>query len=249
MTIRIGLSGTTGKMGQAVSSSISNQHNEFALVASLPKHAEEIHLVKLMQLTDIVIDFSAPEALDAIVPAAITAKVKLLVGTTGLEHKHFALLEGAASHIPVLYAPNTSISACLLTSLAGKVAKILPEFDVEIIDKHHKYKKDAPSGTAIAIGQSVALNRKQIFEQVANFDRTKHPVHKQGEIGFSSIRAGEIIGEHEVFFVNQDEMFTLGARALSRQVFAEGALFAAKWLNSQNNNGLYSMQDVINILD
>lgn len=247
MTINIGLHGASGRMGIAVAEAISRQSDKFSLVTKFTRVQTNNKLLDFCLAVDVIIDFSVADALINLLEAATTANRKIVIGTTGLSNVHVQAMEKAAKYIAVLYAPNTSIGANLVIEIAGKMSKILGDYDVEISDIHHRYKKDAPSGTALAIGQNIAKNRERKFEEVAVFDRVGKGSRQNGDIGFSSLRAGGICGEHEVIFAGSSEVITISARALSREVFAEGALFAARWLNSVVKPGLYSMQDALKI--
>ena len=247
MTIKIGLHGSSGRMGIAVTDAILRQNDKFSLAKTFTRFEDVNQLLDFFLAVDVIIDFSAADALQNILKIATKANRKIVIGTTGLSNIHIQLIKEAAQSIAILYAPNTSIGANLIIELAGKMSKILADYDVEIIDTHHRYKKDSPSGTALAIGQSIAKNRQQKFEDTAVFDRVNKGARRKGEIGFSSLRSGGICGKHEVIFAETSEVITIGSEALTRDVFAEGALFAAKWLNSVVTPGLYSMQDVLKI--
>ena len=244
-TVKIGLMGAAGRMGQSIKGLIDSRSDKFQLAASLNSKHDADELLKFCQASDVIVDFSSANILGALTKAAANCNTNMVVGTTGLEDKHFAYLQEAATQVAVLYAANTSIGANLVAMLAAQSAKILKEYDVEIIEAHHRHKKDAPSGTALMIGQKIAEARKLDFQANAVFDRAnKAAIRTQGEIGFSSIRAGGIYGEHEVMFAGDNELVTIGCRALSRLAFAEGALIAAQWI-SDKPPGLYSMQDVL----
>lgn len=264
MTINIGLHGASGRMGTAVTEAISRQSDKFSLVAKFtrsinneqavnnnsailaPKNYSD-QLLDFCFAADVIIDFSAADALKNLLESAVGTNKKLVIGTTGLSASHVQLMEEAAEFIPILYAPNTSIGANLLIEMAGKISKILNDYDVEIIDIHHRYKKDAPSGTALAIGRNIAASREQKFEDVAIFNKINKEIRQKSDIGFSSLRLGNICGEHEVIFAGDNEVITISSKALTRSVFADGALIAAKWLNSVLVPGFYSMQDIFKI--
>jgi 4-hydroxy-tetrahydrodipicolinate reductase len=242
MTIKIGLHGANGRMGIALQAAIA-ENNNFSLGGTFARANDDLDM--FCSSCEVILDFSVSEALPNLLTYAKKHRKKILIGTTGLDESHISQMEEVARIIPVLHAPNTSIGANLVIEMAGKLAKILDNYDAEIIDLHHKYKQDAPSGTALVIGRNIAASRGQKLEDVAVFDRSNQEGARiHNEIGFSSIRAGSIWGEHEVIFAGAHEIITVGARALSRQVFADGALFAAKWLNSAKP-GLYSMKDVL----
>ena len=245
--IKIGLHGASGRMGTAVTEAISRQSDKFDLVTKFSKHSNNSALLDFCLPADIIIDFSAPDALGSLLKVSSQTDKKVVIGTTGLSSTHIKEIEKASKSIAILYSPNMSIGANLLIEMAGKISRILEDYDVEIIDIHHKHKKDSPSGTALAIGQNIAKHRDQKFEKVAVFDRVNKGIRNDGDIGFSALRSGGIWGEHEVIFAGSTEVITIGSRALSREVFANGALFAARWLNSITKPGLYLMQDIFKI--
>jgi 4-hydroxy-tetrahydrodipicolinate reductase len=194
----------------------------------------------------VALDFSVPAAVAAHAEACAAAGVPLLVGATGLDAAALESLRRAARAIPVLLAPNTSVGVGLLAELSGIAAAALgPDYDVEIHESHHRMKRDAPSGTALRLGEIIAGSRGQTLEQAAVYDR--HGVHaprEPGSIGFSVLRAGDIVGEHTVVFAGAGERLELTHRATDREVFARGALRAAEWLSGRPP-GTYGMQDVL----
>jgi 4-hydroxy-tetrahydrodipicolinate reductase len=193
---------------------------------------------------DVVIDFSQPEATTANLRACRVAKKPLLIGTTGFPPELDASFIEAARDIPVLVAANTSVGVSLLTELVRACAHALPpEFDIEIVEAHHREKKDAPSGTALALGRAAAKARGHELADVAVTNRAAGALRAAGDIGFSVIRGGDIIGEHTVLFTAPGEQLTLSHRATDRAIFARGALRAAAWLAVQPA-GLYDMQHV-----
>ena len=244
--IKIGLCGANGRMGRAIQALIKDKGDKFILVATLSSEYTNSDLAEFCNDSDVIIDFSNVSSLEKLTKAAILSKTNLMVGTTGLEDKHFTYLKELSKHVAVLYAANTSIGANLVAMLAAKSAKILKGYDVEIIEAHHRHKKDAPSGTALMIGQQIADASGIDFKTNAVFDRANKGLRQIGEIGFSSIRGGGILGENEVIFADDNEVVTIGCRALSRLAFAEGALFATEWL-SNKKAGFYSMQDVLRL--
>ena len=245
--INIGLHGASGRMGAAVTEAIARQSDKFDLVTKFSKHRNNYTLLDFCLASDIIIDFSSADALENLLKVSTETDKKLVIGTTGLSSTHLKEIEKASKSIAILYSPNMSIGANLVIEMAGKISRILEDYDVEIIDIHHRHKKDSPSGTAIAIGQNIAKHREQKFEEVAVFDRVNKGIRKDGDIGFSALRSGGIWGEHEVMFAGSTEVVTIGSRALSREVFANGALFAARWLSSITEPGLYLMQDIFKL--
>lgn len=194
---------------------------------------------------DVLVDFSAPEALRASLDRAISAGVPLLVGTTGLIEEHEALIADAALTIPILRAPNTSLGVALLSDLVERAARVLgPEaWDIEIVEAHHKRKADAPSGTALHLGAAADQGRGGGSPVERGRDGTGLK-RSAGAIGYSAIRGGTVAGDHDVMFLGPDERLILSHRAESRAIFARGALAAARFLKGKPP-GLYSMRDVI----
>jgi 4-hydroxy-tetrahydrodipicolinate reductase len=227
--VRIALFAPDGRMGKAI----------LAAIASEPGfEVENDH-------GDVLIDFSAPEALRASLDRAVSAGVPLLIGTTGLIDEHDALIAEAAKAIPILKAPNTSLGVALLADLTERAARILgPEaWDIEIVEAHHNKKADAPSGTALHLGASANRGRGGDAQAERGRDGTGLK-RQQGAIGYSAIRGGTVAGDHDVMFLGPEERVILSHRAESRAIFARGALAAAKFLQGKPA-GLYSMRDVI----
>jgi 4-hydroxy-tetrahydrodipicolinate reductase len=196
----------------------------------------------------VALDFSLPEGLAAHTQACLERGVPLLVGVTGLDAAARALLESAAQRIPVLMAANTSVGIAVLTHLLGiATAALGADYDAEIGEAHHRGKRDAPSGTALALGEAVARARGESLSDLAVFDRhgASGP-RKPGSIGFAVVRAGDLVGEHTVTLAAAGERIELIHRATDRMVFARGALRAARWLIGRPA-GLYGMRDVLGL--
>ena len=192
---------------------------------------------------DVAVDFSQPSVTAANLAACVAAGKPLLIGTTGLPLQLGEDIERAARHIALLVAPNTSLGVTVLLELVKRAAQALPaDFDIEIVEAHHRMKKDAPSGTALALGRAAASGRGQDFAQVAVTDR--NGARRSGDIGFAVVRGGDIVGDHNVIFAGTGEQVQLLHRATDRNVFARGALTAAQWLHSQAP-GQYHMRDII----
>jgi 4-hydroxy-tetrahydrodipicolinate reductase len=195
---------------------------------------------------DVMIDFSSPAATAANLAACARAHVAALVGTTGLGADAEAAAQSAAARVPVLIAANTSVGVTLLAELVRAAARALPaEFDIEILDAHHRAKVDAPSGTALALGRAAADGRG-IDHDAARLPIDRNGPRREGGIGYSVVRAGDIVGEHEVVFAAAGERVVLGHIATDRSLFARGALRAADWLAIQPP-GRYSMVDFLGI--
>lgn len=194
---------------------------------------------------DVLVDFSAPDALRASLDRAVSAGVPLLIGTTGLIDEHEALIADAAKIIPVLRAPNTSLGVALLADLVERAAAVLgpDQWDIEIVEAHHNKKADAPSGTALHLGEAADKGRGGNSPDERGRDGTG--LRRQaGAIGYSAVRGGTVAGDHDVMFLGPDERLILSHRAENRMIFARGALAAASFLKGKPA-GFYTMRDVI----
>ena len=257
MTVKIAIAGAKGRMGEnLIKSGLSNKNTNIVGVFDV-EAIDKIFLNKFglpentrvsreesFKEADVVIDFTSPKALFSFTESAVSNNTCLVVGTTGLEKDHFKLLEQAGNSTKVFYAPNMSFGVNSFFNLARKAASHLKNFDIEIIETHHRYKKDAPSGTAIKLGEEIAEELNYTKDQF-NFDRqTNIQERKNKEIGFSSIRGGNIPGEHKVIFHGDNESVELTHKAYNRKIFSDGAIDAAIWLSTKEN-GLYSFRDMI----
>lgn len=235
---KIFIFGKSGRMGQEICSLLSTHS-----LAECCGGRSSIGNEGLVSDADVLIDFSVPQAIPYILELAVDQKKPLVIGTTGLTAEHMAAIKKAADHIPIIQASNTSLGIALLSKISMEVARVLDEsFDIEISETHHRNKIDAPSGTALTLGESVAKGRGLGFDRnVTNPDRRGQ---RGTDIGFSVRRGGGVVGDHTVAFIGQDEMIELSHRGLSRRLFAQGAVKAALWL-SNRPTGLYSMADVL----
>jgi len=227
--LRIALFAPDGRMGQAIQAAI----------------AEDAGFELDNEHGDVLVDFSAPDALRASLDRAISASVPLLIGTTGLIDEHDSLIADAATIIPILRAPNTSLGVALLADLAERAARVLgpDSWDIEIVEAHHNRKADAPSGTALHLGAAADRGRGGHSSVERGRDGTGLQ-REQGAIGYAAIRGGTIAGDHDVMFLGPNERLILSHRAESRAIFARGALAAARFLRGRPA-GLYSMRDVV----
>lgn len=195
-----------------------------------------------------LIDFTAPDATVAYADLAAQARVVHVIGTTGFEDTHLARLDAAARHATIIRAGNMSLGVNLLTKLAEQVARALdPDYDIEVIEAHHNQKVDAPSGTALMLGEAAARGRDVSLADVA--DRARDGItgaRQRGDIGFSVIRGGDIVGEHDVLFAAAGERIVLRHVASDRRVFSRGALKAALW-GQDRPPGAYDMMDVLGL--
>jgi len=196
---------------------------------------------------DVLVEFSAPAAsVEHALLAAQLGKAHV-IGTTGLSAEQMTAVQQAAAQVPILVAPNMSLGVNLLLKILPLIAKTLGDgYDVEIVESHHRHKKDAPSGTALALGRAIAQVLGRDWEQAAVYGRQGVKPRQPGEIGVHALRAGGNVGEHWVIFGNEGEQIELSHRAFSRQTFALGALRAAKFLASRPP-GLYTMLDVLEV--
>ena len=247
--IDIILCGSGGKMGSFVADAVKNE-NEMQIVAGVDKFNNgQLFPVfnKFADITckaDLIIDFSNPQLLDDMLDFAISYNVGVVIATTGYSDAQIEKIKLAAEKIPVFFTFNMSLGVNLICSLAKRAASILGDgFDVEIVEKHHNQKIDAPSGTAIMLANAVNSE----FSNTKRFEYDRHSKRQkrsQNEIGIHSIRGGTIVGEHDVIFAGHDEVITISHSAYSKEVFAVGAVKAAKFLYKKKS-GLYDMNNIM----
>ena len=256
--LKFALSGAMGRMGNMIAS-VASQSSDIEIIGGL-EYAASPHqgapcgsgviTSKLadLNIAEVIIDFSRPEATMALIKAAIQTKQALVIGTTGLDDAQEEALRQAASHIPILYCANTSMGVNLLLKLVEKAAKSLgPEWDIEIVETHHNQKIDAPSGTALALGHAAAKGRDVTLDEVRDSGRDGITgERRKGDIGFAVMRGGNVAGDHSVMFFTQDEHIALTHSANQRTIFARGALSAARFIAGKPA-GLYSMVDVLGL--
>lgn len=264
--LKLAIFGAAGRMGRSLIEAI-HLGDDLALVGALlepgdaqtGRDAGEIaglgnidvlatdQPARALEDAQVAIDFTLPKATFANIRACEQAGVAMVTGTTGLSKDQERRLEQRAWKIPALFAPNMSVGVNLLYGLVAQAAESLgADYDVEVIEAHHKHKRDAPSGTALAIGDVIAKIRGVRLSKHGVFERHGDSPRKTGDIGFSVIRAGDIAGEHTVFFGTEGERLEITHRASSRQTFVSGALRAAKWLVDKEP-GLYRMSDVLGL--
>ena len=262
----IAIFGITGRMGQTLIRALSEPSSGFRLSGAIASAgsgrlgrdaAGEGAPTGVLITSDaqvgirgasVAVDFSLGSCVAAHAGDCAAAGVPLLVGTTGFDEAALRVVEQAARHIPLLIAPNTSVGVGVVVQLASLAAVALgASYDVEIFEAHHRMKQDAPSGTALALGEAIAGARGQTLKEVAVYDRTAlNAARTLGAIGFSSLRAGDIVGEHTVTFAAAGERVEITHRATDRITFARGALRAAGWLAGQPA-GLYGMKNVLGL--
>ena len=258
--MRIGIVGCSGRMGQMLVAAIRN--HPLAVLSGGTEQpgspfigqslADDLVIsddpAELFVLSDAVIDFSSPAATRRHADLAAQTKTALVVGTTGLTVEDEAVLKAAAQHIPVIYAPNYSVGVTLLSKLVETAATVLADdYDIDILEMHHHHKVDSPSGTALGLGRAAARGRKVALDQVWCKSRDGLiGARPKGEIGFATLRGGDVVGDHTVIFAGDGERLELTHKASNRAVFANGAVRAALWTGGQNP-GLYTMFDVLGI--
>jgi 4-hydroxy-tetrahydrodipicolinate reductase len=194
---------------------------------------------------DVIIDFSSASIVGATADACAAAGVALLVGTTGLDEQAQRRLDAAAREVPVLVSANTSLALNVLLDLVQRAARALPvSYDIEIFEAHHRHKVDAPSGTALALGEAAAAGRGERLERPVNLSGAAAGTRAIGGIGFSVVRGGDVVGEHDVRLLGQGEQLRLTHVATDRAIFARGAVAAALWLAGRRK-GRYRMADFL----
>ena len=262
MVIAVGVNGAAGRMGRrligliveaedlglacavehAGSPALGLDAGEQAGVGSLGVAVAQEHDLAL----DVLIDFSSPEGTLAALSFCLLHKKPIVIGTTGFSDEQRGQIGSASHQIPCLLSPNMSVGMNLLFRLVAEVVRVLgPDYDVEIVETHHRFKKDAPSGTALRLAEGIAQARGQDLSEVAVFGRQGRPGERRAEqIGIHAVRGGDVVGEHSVIFTNLGERVELVHRAHTRDCFARGALTAARFLVGQGA-GLYTMADVL----
>lgn len=258
--LSIGLLGSTGKVGTEIVKEIIHQQAKFNLKQALVNNnskvtselkssgAKIIYNIEELSGVDVVIDFSNHQLSLKALHMCANSQTPIVIGTTGFSQEEKKIISISAQQIPILISPNMSLSVNLLFKLIALTAKKLPEFEAEIIEAHHRYKKDAPSGTAIKIGEIIAKSRGIDFNTHAKYTRyaEDHSRRNPQDIGFAVIRGGDIVGNHEACFINDGEILSLTSTITNRSSFARGALLAANFIY-QKPHGLYNMSDVLQI--
>jgi 4-hydroxy-tetrahydrodipicolinate reductase len=256
MTTKIGVLGCQGRVGRLLVNEFqSAQHPQFDFVGGTSRNAAELNVPyfvtandeELFSKADILIDFTVPTATMKHLEIAKKFGKALVIGTTGLNDEQKIAVKNAGDEIPVLISANMSVGVnVLLGSVEEAAARLGPEYHIEIIEKHHTKKLDAPSGTALALGAAAQAGRARnnIFEDFLDFDR--NGLRPENGIGFAVVRGGDIVGSHDVGFYGKGEQIIFTHTATDRVIFALGAIRAADWLSKQNK-GLYSMKHVLNL--
>lgn len=240
---RIGIIGSKGRMGQAIADAIADAGHELA--GGIDVGGDPMALA---EKADVLVDFSSPAALEANLEAASSTGVPIVVGTTGLEERHHWLCDHAAETVAVLQTGNTSLGVTLLAHLVREAAARLgDDWDIEIVETHHRMKVDAPSGTALLLGEAAASGRG--IRLAENSERGRDGItgkREPGAIGFASLRGGTVAGDHSVLFLSDNERLTLSHMAENRAIFAKGAVRAAGWLIGRKP-GRYTMGEVLDL--
>ena len=267
MTIKLGIFGANGRMGRVLVEAINQDEatalqlalvrdgsnwldvdvGELAGVGKCGVHASSMTNAAIDDI-DVMIDFTLPEALDTHLAWCVEKQLPVVIGTTGLNDAQKQKIQEAAKQVPVLFSANMSVGVNLLFNLARQAARVMGHTaDIEIWEAHHRFKKDAPSGTAVALGEVIADELDRDLSQCAVYGREGDTGERpQDTIGFATIRAGDVVGEHTVLFAEIGERLELTHKASSRMTFASGAVKAAKWL-AEKPIGLYDMQDALEL--
>jgi 4-hydroxy-tetrahydrodipicolinate reductase len=236
----VGIFGSSGRMGLAIVTAIESAGAVHA--GGVGRGGDEAALAKI---SDVIVDFSSPKALATHLAAARAAKTPMLIGTTGLDSSHRTLIDEAAQEIAIIQAANTSLGINLLTALIEQAtARLGADWDIEVLEMHHRFKVDAPSGTALLLGAAAAKGRGKSLPELSRFERDGP--RDEGSIGFASLRGGSVAGDHMVILATDGERIELGHRAEDRGIFARGAIKAALWL-ADKPAGRYTMADVLGL--
>jgi len=253
---KIGILGSTGRMGEHLINNVlqteglelSVLHVFYELKTSVP---DTVLVTNSMQVflenCDVVIDFSAPVATQELMEMALKNPTPLVIATTGFNPHQQNLLTEASKEMPVLYSSNMSAGIALLKQLVEQVSRTLKDFDIEIVEQHHRHKVDAPSGTALTLGEFAAKGRDLDIDKVRISGRDGQiGARTKDEIAVMALRGGDIVGRHTVGFYNDGEFLELNHTATSRETFSKGAIRAASWIVDQKS-GLYSINDCLGI--
>lgn len=265
--LKIGVVGAGGRMGQMLVRNVTESEGT-RLVAAIERPGSPVlgrdagevagvgHLgvsigddaAAMFHEADAVLEFSAPDA--TVEHAALAAQNRKIhvIGTTGLSPAQEKALGEAAKSTQIVYAPNMSVVVTVFMSVVEKVASLLgPDYDIEVVEMHHKHKVDAPSGTAIGLGKAAARGRGVALDDVAQWSREGHTgAREQGRIGFAALRGGDVVGDHTVMFAGESERLELTHRCTGRQIYARGAVRSALWAR-EKGPGLYGMRDVLGL--
>ena len=248
--INVSITGANGKMGHVITSIIEGR-DDCTVISGIDLNTADngkFPIVSepalLPERPDVIIDFSHPSALDSIVDYAVRTGTPAVIATTGLSAEQIEKIHEASKKVPMFFTANMSLGVSLLTELAQKAARVLGnDFDIEIIERHHNQKIDAPSGTALMLADAISSQLEG--DTKYEYDRhSKREKRSKNEIGIHAVRGGTIVGEHEIMFAGNDEIITLSHSARSKQIFAVGAVNAALFLKGKKP-GLYTMKELV----
>jgi 4-hydroxy-tetrahydrodipicolinate reductase len=253
---KVGVFGANGRVGKLILEDLKNT-DDISLSSVYVRNSLDFNVDPSVLVSsnidsflngcDIVIDFSLPDACEVLLEGALKHPKPLVIGTTGLNDHQANLLQQASEKMPVLYATNMSLGVALLNKLVYQASAALEGFDIEIVEMHHKHKKDAPSGTALTLGESAARGRELSLDKVRVSGRDGDIGERtKDEIGVMALRGGDIVGRHTVGFYNDGEFIELNHTATSRNTFSKGAIRAASWLVDKEA-GLYTISDCLDI--
>ncbi len=249
--MKIILSGATGKMGHMIFDTLKNS-KEHQIVAGYAAELDpdlpfpiylNLNECQEKESIDLIIDFSSPNSIDHLLDFALENKIAMVIASTGFSNEQEDRIKKAADDIPILHSKNMSLGVNVMQILVEKMAAVLSDFDIEIIEKHHRYKKDSPSGTAKMLFESANKGRQNKLHELDGRAGI-YDDRDINEVGISAIRGGTIVGEHSVIFAGQDEILEIKHTANSRAIFANGAIKAAEFLIKQKP-GFYTMNDVL----
>ena len=253
---KVGILGASGRVGKLLVDAILQDDNLSLSVVHIYKEQTQKYqsntivtnsIKVLLENSDIIIDFSAPDATQELLEEAIINPTPLVIATTGFNTHQQNLMIEASNSIPILYASNMSVGIALLKQLVQKVSATLKDFDIEIVEQHHKHKVDAPSGTALTLAEFAAKGRDLNLDKVRVSGRDGAiGARTKDEIAVMALRGGDIVGRHTVGLYNDGEFLELNHTATSRETFSKGAISASKWLINQDS-GLYSINDSLGI--
>jgi len=256
MIVKVGVLGANGRVGKLLIDDLKTTKNinlssvfvrnslDFSIDPSVLVTTD---IKSFLNACDVVIDFSLPEACESLLEACLVTPKALVIGTTGLNTHQLNLLKQASENMPILYATNMSLGVALLNKLVYQASAALEGFDIEIVEMHHRHKKDAPSGTALTLAESAAAGRDLNLDKVRISGRDGNIGQRsKDEIAVMALRGGDIVGRHTVGFYNDGEFIELNHTATSRNTFSKGALRAASWL-ADKEAGLYTISDCLDI--
>ncbi|NLW85378.1 MAG: 4-hydroxy-tetrahydrodipicolinate reductase [Planctomycetes bacterium] len=262
--VSLGITGSAGRMGRRIAAIAIESQGRFDIASALesprsPDIGRDIGEVagvgkygvsitaEIQDKPQVLIDFSSPDSTLNWLDVCRSRNIPMVIGTTGLTESQLAAVADTAGALPIVHAANMSVGVNLLLRVVAQVARVLGgDYDIEISETHHRFKKDAPSGTAIALAKSICSATGKSYGEVAQLGRGGVCPRKPGEIGMHALRVGDTVGEHTVHFGNLGETITIGHSAHTRDTFVHGALRAAAWLVGKKP-GLYSMLDVLDL--